>query len=217
MSNLIMGDRGMRLRNQIVAGITAIILIICAVVSCTTVPELKIHYLLPLSADKFKGRSVFLVFRDDRKTADIMGEGAKERLRYFSGDFSLFLNDGIKGKGTNLGLYDVRSLFIEIFNRRFKSLGVTVVPEKGMAQFDLEIILREFRLDLINKKWIARMSYEARLEDAGKILNSQIISGDAERLKIIGNSQADTVMSEIFTDIINRLDLGALFRYESIE
>ncbi|HJX34765.1 MAG TPA: hypothetical protein VJ373_06265 [Desulfatiglandales bacterium] len=205
----------MKLRDQIIAGITVIILITCVAVSCATVPELKIHYLLPLSGDRLKGRSIFLVFRDDRKTEDIMGEGAKERFRYFSGDFSLFLNDGIKGKGTNLGLYDVRSLFMEVFNRRLKSLGVTVVPEKGMAQFDLVIILREFSLDLINKKWIARISYEARLEDSGKMVKSQIISGDAERLKIIGNSQAHTVMSEIFTDIINRLDLGALFRYES--
>jgi hypothetical protein len=49
------------------------------------------------------------------------------------------------------------------------------------------------------------------------MLKNQTISGDAERLRIAGNSQADTVMSEIFTDVINNLDLGELFRYASTE
>jgi len=203
--------------DKVVAGITAIILTLCVVFSCATVPELKVNYLLPLSSDELKGNALYLVFRDDREVKDIMGEGAKERFRYFAGNFSLFLNEGTKGKGTPLGLFDVRSLFLEVFHRRFESLGITVVPEKGSAQFDLVIILKEFSLDLINKKWVARIAYEARLESSGKVLSTQTISGDAERLRLIGNSQADTVMSEIFTDIINGLDLGKLFGYESTE
>ena len=202
---------------KIIVGITGIILTLCVVFSCATVPDLKVHYLLPISSDKFKGKKVFLIFRDGREVKDIISEGAKERFRYFPGNFSLFLSEGIKGKEIPLGLFEVKSLFMEVFNRRFESLGVTVIPEKGMAQFDLVIILKDFSLDLINRKWVARIAYEARLESSGKMLSTQTISGDAERLRLIGNSQADTVISEIFTDIVNRLDLGKLFRYESTE
>jgi hypothetical protein len=49
------------------------------------------------------------------------------------------------------------------------------------------------------------------------MLKNQTISGDAKRLRIARNSQADTVMSEIFTDVIYKLDLGKLLRYESTE
>jgi hypothetical protein len=195
--------------------IAGILVILCVSVSCATVPELKLHYLLPLSSDELKGKTVFLIIRDDREKKEIMGEGAKQRFRAFAGNFSLFLSKGTVGEETALGLFDVRSLFMEAFKRRLESLGVTVVPEKDTAQFDLVININEFSLDLINKKWIARMSYEAGLESSGKTLKNQIISGDAERLRIVGNSQADTVMSDIFTDIINRLDMGSLFRYES--
>lgn len=207
----------MKSRDQAMADITGILLILCVAVSCATVPELKVHYLLPITSDELKGKSVFLAFMDDREKKDIMGEGAKQRFGSFAGNVTLFLNKGTKGKGIPLGLFDVRSLFMEVFNRRLESLGISVVPEKEMAQLDLVIILKEFRLDLINKKWVARMAYEARLESSGKMLKNQIIRGDAERLRIVGNSQAETVMSEIFTDIINRLDIGSLFRYESTE
>jgi uncharacterized lipoprotein YajG len=207
----------MKSRDHAMVGITGIFLILCLAVSCATVPELKVHYLLPITSDELKGKSVFLAFRDDREKKDIMSEGAKQRFGPFAGNVSLFLNKGTVGKGTSLGLFDVRSLFMEVFNRRLESLGISVVPEKKMTQLDLAIILKEFSLDLINKKWVARMAYEARLESSGKLLKNQIISGEAERLRIMGNSQAETVMSEIFTDIINRLDIGSLFRYESTE
>jgi hypothetical protein len=38
-----------------------------------------------------------------------------------------------------------------------------------------------------------------------------MFSGEAERLKTVGHGAADKVMSELFTDTVNRLDIRRLF------
>ena len=56
------------------------------------------------------------------------------------------------------------------------------------------------------------MDYEARLLHDNRILKKQMISGTAERFRLWGLKQADTVMSEIMTDMVNRLDVAKMFR-----
>jgi hypothetical protein len=56
------------------------------------------------------------------------------------------------------------------------------------------------------------MSYEAKLIKDGTVLAAQIIEGEAERVKVMGRKEADTVTGEIFTDMVNRLDLSRLFQ-----
>jgi hypothetical protein len=45
----------------------------------------------------------------------------------------------------------------------------------------------------------------------GQVLSSQIVSGEAERLDVMGTEQADVVLSELLTDVVNKLDLSKLF------
>jgi hypothetical protein len=56
------------------------------------------------------------------------------------------------------------------------------------------------------------MGFEARLMKEGELLASQTISGQAERLKVLGRRDADKVMGEIFSDVVNRLDVPRLFQ-----
>jgi hypothetical protein len=56
------------------------------------------------------------------------------------------------------------------------------------------------------------MAYEARLSKDGKVLARQIVSGEGERMKIMGREQADIILGEVFTDLVNRVDLDRLFR-----
>lgn len=200
--------------NRIRFYIIGILMIPGMVVSCATVPDLKVTYNLPSLSDELEGEKVFIVFRDSREIKDIMGEGASEKFKYFAGNVYLSLAEE-NDEEDALGLYDLRSLFKEVFKRRLENLGVTVVPEKEAGQLELVIILKEFNLDLIEKKWIVRMGYETRLESSGKTLSKMSISGDAERLRILGTSQADIVISDLFTDLVNKLNISELFRYES--
>ena len=81
----------------------------------------------------------------------------------------------------------------------------------GSEELRLLVIVKELLLDLIDGRWVARMGFQAGLEKNGARLATQEISGEAERHQIIGRREAHRAMSEIFTDVVNRLDLEDLF------
>lgn len=201
----------MRLADRCVLCISVIFLFSAFVFSCSSIPELKIIYRLPERSDELKGMSVSLVFEDSRGTKTVLGEGAKNEFKFFAGNISMSLARGNE-EGFLIGLLDIRSLFMEAFKNRLETLGVTVIPEKGKGEIDLVIDLKEFLLDLADRRWVGRIGYEARIEKSGKMLVKQSIRGEAERLKIIGHSQADEVMGSLFTDVMNRLDLPIMFK-----
>ena len=201
----------MRIKNQAMRYIISTLFILIVIVSCATAPEMKINYSLPLRSDELQGKKVFLGFEDIREVRDVLGEGAKKQFRGFSGNFTLFLLLQNEEK-SKIGVYDLPSLFEMSFKKSLENLGLTVVKERGKNYPDLVIYLKEFYLDLVDRKWIAKMDYEARMMVDEKVRAKQMISGQAERLKLVRQKQANIVMGEIFTDIINRLDVGKLFR-----
>jgi hypothetical protein len=58
---------------------------------------------------------------------------------------------------------------------------------------------------------MAAIKYDARLLKGDLLLVTKTISGDAERVKIIGQGDAEKVLGEIFTEIVNQLDVHKLF------
>jgi hypothetical protein len=87
-----------------------------------------------------------------------------------------------------------------------------VIAAQDGADPALVIQLKKLELDLTGRKWIIRMGYQARLEDSGKLLASESINGSAERLKVIGKSDAEKLLSELLSDMVNKLDLVKLFQ-----
>ena len=180
-------------------------------VSCATVPELRLNYRLPLESDTLSGKKMSLMFEDNRAEEHILGERAKWEFENFSGNISFSISRGSE-PGFKIGVYDLPSLFMEAFKRRMENSGVQVVSGRKRGEIQLVIELKEFLLDLINRKWIVKIGYEAKLARDGEVLASQMISGQAERLKLVGRGQAHTVLGEIFTDLVNKVDLSKLFR-----
>ncbi len=200
----------MRLPGRNLLSILGILMIVAALSSCATIHDIKMTYRLPPGTDELRGKSVFLDFKDMRENKSILVGGALDDFRNFSGNISFYLARD-QEKGFLMGLLDLRSIFIEAFDRRLGDLGVTVVSERDKSDIELVIALTEFSLDLTDRKWTARMSYEARAEKSGKTLSRQTIQGEAERLKLFGQDQADVVMSDVFTDSVNELDVPKLF------
>ena len=54
------------------------------------------------------------------------------------------------------------------------------------------------------------MAYEAKLKFDAQTVAIRKVGGEAERLRLIGNKSLDTVLSEIFTDLVNKVDLVSL-------
>ena len=187
------------------------LLISLLMVSCATIPELQILYKLPPPSKQLKGRSVALTVDDNRTSKTIPGKGAKEDFKGFSGNISLSAAD-YDGKEFKVGIFNVPGLMREAFKIKLENLGVEALPEKTSGKLELVIVLKEFSLDLDGWEWKANMSYEASLKKERSILATQIINGQAECYKLFGRDSADTLMGEIFTDMVNALDLSRLFK-----
>jgi hypothetical protein len=196
--------------NQAIAKSLTIILISALMISCASIPQLKVRYQLPPQSDRLKGRKVVLVVEDARPETVIVGNGAKEDFENFPGTISLSIARQNE-PGLTIGLYEPSALIEEGFRRRLENEGMELVSRQTPGGSELLIVLNEFLLDLVDRRWKVKMSYEAKLLKEGKVLETRTVSGEAERFKLIGRDEADRALGEIFTDMINRLDVLGLF------
>jgi hypothetical protein len=56
------------------------------------------------------------------------------------------------------------------------------------------------------------MNYRASLSDSGGLLSKESVSGEAERLKVRGKSDAEKILGELLSDMVNKLNLESLFQ-----
>ena len=179
--------------------------------ACSSKPFLIVHYQLPSSSDALAGKSVSPVITDTRANKDFLSESARKSLREFEETYSLVV---IKedGSGNLLGIYQVDTLLYEVFNQKLTNLGMQVPSPNTDPEYELEIKLKEFKLDLAKRKWIVHMNYQASLLKNGSILALETVDGSAERLKVMGKSDAEKVLGELLSDMVNKLDLAKLFQ-----
>jgi uncharacterized lipoprotein YajG len=179
--------------------------------ACTPKPFLKVQYQLPSPSSTLEGEKVTLAVSDMRAKEAFLTETAGESLKNFNGTFSLVvLNED--GSGNLIGAYDLVSLLTEVFQRRLKNEGIQVTAVAENALPELKIEITEFQLDYTDRKWIVRMNYRASLSDNGSLLSKESVSGEAERLKVRGRSDAEKILGELLSDMVNKLNLVRLFQ-----
>jgi ABC-type uncharacterized transport system auxiliary subunit len=191
---------------------TALLIMTGLTGACTSdKPFLIVHYQLPSSSDALAGRRVSLAVTDIREDKTFLNESAKKSLLRFNDTYSLVVVKE-NGSGNLTGIYDLNALMAEIFRQRLASMGIQVAPSAESADYELQIKLKEFKLDLANRKWVVSMNYQADLVKAGSVRAMETISGSAERLKLMAKNDAEKVLSELLTDMANKLDLTKLFQ-----
>jgi hypothetical protein len=205
----------MKMMNQlflfnVMNGLVALLTLLSVVSCATNIPELQVKYTLLPSSDQLKGRAVALTIQDRREDKSILGIGAEKDFKRFSNSISLSIAEPNQ-KGSSIGIFQVPHLMREAFTRRLARSGMKVLSDKTAGVSSLVIVVKEFSLDLVGSEWMAKMSYEARLSGEKGAVATQFINGKAERYKIIGRDSADALMSEIFTDMVNSLNLTSLF------
>jgi hypothetical protein len=178
---------------------------------CAGVREVRVDYGPPAPSSGLEGKSVFVTFRDLREDPGLLGPGARGAYRYYSGNVALYLVEG-GGAPEPAGMKDVASLFRDVFARRVRLLGGEVAKERAAAHAEISIGLKVFSLDLRGRTWAARMAYDLELIVDQRAAVRREVSGEAERAKIAGFKQAEQVMGDLFTDVVNRPHLPALFR-----
>ena len=177
---------------------------------CASTSYININYQLPAAPGMLRGQSVFLDYKDARAEKAFLSPSAHAEFEYFTDIFSLTLTGP---QPDNLvGSFDAASLFKEAFKRRLNAMGVQVASVQTDNQPVMEIILKDFFLDLKDRKWMARINFITQLTREPGHVATQTVSGAAERLKTIGRGDAEKVLGEIFTDAVNDVKIPDLFK-----
>jgi hypothetical protein len=176
-----------------------------ATYACATKSYIDVNYRLPAATTDLQGQRLFLDSKDVRSAKTIFSDKAQAEFKNFTGLFSLSLSQG--KHNVVIGAFDLPSLFKQAFIKRLENLGIDLIPEPEETTPALEIAIQVFQLDLDGGKWIANIRYEARLLKDGQTLFKETMSGNAERFKVFGQKDAEKVLGEIFTDIVNQLNI----------
>jgi hypothetical protein len=190
----------------------AILFVVAAMMfSCAKKSYIDVNYRLPTAADTLAGRRVFVETRDLRPDKEIFDSRAKKKFEYFTGLFALSLEQP-DDQHRILGAYELPKLFETALIQRLQTLGVDIAESPSPTVPVFQIKINQFRIKLIGQKWLADVSYEASLTQDTQLIAREVVTGSAERMKLMGSGGAEKVIGEIFTDMINRLNIERLFQ-----
>lgn len=178
--------------------------------ACAKKPYLELEYQLPAPSAALKASQTCLKVKDIREDPEIFGNAAKKEFENFSGFFSLSVVS-VDKKRSQIGAYELAQLFQKTLEKRLQNMGVEVLKECAEGKPVLQAQVKIFKIDLVEGRWRADVSYEAGLTRDGKNIVKEAVSGKAERVKLVGGKAAQRVVGELFTDMINRLDIYRLF------
>lgn len=179
--------------------------------SCAGRQYLIVDYTVPKSTQQLMDQSVRLRIDDKRENRKIMSPSAAAQFDAFADRYSLAWVTPDKGR-VLAGEHDLEALFERAFEKRLLLMGAETASDGDLQAPELSVALEGFTIDLKGKKWVAEVAYLATLTQEGHPVTREQIRGSAERIRIIGRKGADMVISDIFTEVVNRLDLVALFR-----
>ena len=181
------------------------------IASCASVYEVQILYKLPGPSGLLQGKSLKFTVIDERQIKEFLKAGAKRELKHFSNNVS-FAVAKYNEAGFKIGPLAPMAALKKAFERRIENEGINLAKGVGPGIPELEIGVKDFSLDFAERRWVASISYEARLKVDGQVHATQFISGSAERFKVLRKKGADMAVGDIFTDTLNRLDLVRLFQ-----
>lgn len=187
------------------------LLAVLFLLACASGSYIKVRYQLPPRSNSLQGRQVFVAVEDRRTQRDIFDPSAREEFKYFTGLFALTLAYGDE-KGLVTGTYDLPALFAEAMQRRLRHAGVQTLAAAQAGQPVMQIDLQDFTLKLEKRRWVATVAYTVSLTKDNRTVAKDEISGTAERVKVVGSGAAEKVLGDIFSDIVNRLELSNLFQ-----
>jgi hypothetical protein len=188
-----------------------VLICIASFSGCAGRNYLIVDYQVPTSSHELDGQMVRLQVEDARQSGSILSSEAAYQFPEFSGIYSLAWILPSQER-VLAGEHQLMELFKTVFEKRLAALGVSTVYTDDEKVALLTITLKQFRVDLQSHKWMADLSYDAVLTQPNHPIAKENIHGSAERARIIGRKGADTVLSDIFSDVVNRLDFPKLFR-----
>jgi hypothetical protein len=94
---------------------------------------------------------------------------------------------------------------------RLEAMQIEVVDASAGDIPALIITLQKIAIDLKAKNWHSHIEYKAQLSRDSSKIAQETVSGQAERTKIMGIGGGQKLTGELFTDVINKLNVPKLF------
>ena len=179
---------------------------------CASKNLLTVKYQLPPQPVEPKEMRVALQVKDMRENPNIATKSARMALKNFSGDFVLIVAQENKNDKL-VGAFGLSSMIKKIFKHRLENAGVVVAEERDPSIPLVEIVLKEFTIDLPNRNWVITMNYQANLIEQNRVVAGETVTGSAERLRVIGSKDAEIVLGELVTEVANKLNLNELLSF----
>jgi hypothetical protein len=181
-------------------------------ISCANSPYINVDYRLPIETQPMITEDpVYINAADLRSDTAILNDSAKKKFANFSGQFALLIRES-DNQQSPLGHHDLQQLFETAFAHRLNQLAVPIAEQPPSETLRFQIDINRFHIGLAGNKWSAEIGYKASLIENKKRVSSETVTGSAERPKLVGRGGAEKVIGEIFTDVINQLDIERLFR-----
>ncbi len=176
---------------------------------CARTQYLDVSYQMTMHPGLTEDRSIALTVEDLRRSQTTLGPGAQQQMPYFTEIFAYSLQKPGQAKRL-VGPYPITGLFMEAFKERLAAIGVTAVPETVTGGRKLQISIQEFSLDLQAGNWVSTIAYEAKTIVDGRTLSADIVRGQAQKSNPSSRWIRPDVLSENFSDCINKVDLQKL-------
>jgi len=196
-------------RNASTLFIFFLISLFCLLTACAKPYFLSVGYHLPEEPAQLAGQKISLVVEDRREDKTVLSESAQKEFDLWDGTYALALNG--TPPADPVETFDLQGLFHEAMQKRLEAMQVNVVdaPLDGIPA--LIITLEKVNIDLKGKTWHSQITYKAQLSRDSSKIARETVSGQAERAKIMGMGGGKKLTGELFTDVINELNIANLF------
>ena len=184
-------------------------ILICIVAACAKPYYLKVDYNLPEDPGQLAGQKVSLTVEDPRQNKAILSETAQKEFDLWDGTYALALNGTPPPEPVETT--DLPTLFHQAIKTRLEAMQIEVVDVSVEGTPALIVTLEKVAVDLKGKTWHMQIDYKAQLSRDSSKIARETVSGQAERTKIMGMGGGAKVTGELFTDVINKLDVPKLF------
>ena len=182
--------------------------------ACAQRPFLVVDYKTIEASNQLAGKQVRLQVKDLRTDPSIFTPEAAADFPGFQEQYR-FVEASEASKAASNDL-DLTSLVYQAFALRLEKMGAEVVDLDRDNVPLFQVSIKQLKIDLKDSRWVTSVSFEGNLSVDGRLIAKETVSGEAERIKILGSGGADENFSNIFTEIINRLNIAKLFKHAKV-
>jgi hypothetical protein len=182
---------------------------VALMMACAGASVLNVNYQLPPPPATRLERTAAVSFEDGRRSAAFLTPAARSELEAFSEVFALTVSG--YGRSELKGAYEAADLFKALLRERLQASGVRIAAGGAAAPAEVRLVLKEFRLDYADRKFIASTEYDVLLLRSGEILGRQSVNGSAERMRLVAKKDAESTIGDMLSETLNKLDVPALF------